>query len=1069
MAEKQDTFHGGEKEDRAGGHPDLPALADLGIQSFKAAEVDDTSSGPFGCLSAVPSRGLLEQQISHPQSPSLCLETAASEQPCGLVCDAEQILQDVLIETNVVSTFQPAERSSPVSHENESLLQQKQIHPQDSCEADDNDGGESPKLEDHSDSSGEHHVDISQDQVQLINVNSYALVVREYQNGVFRRLRGTRGSRQRVQGVAMNPISLKSAIRQGTMRGPPATVTDKIDGNIQARSSSGLQSGNHVLEQSPQRSALKKTSLLDSHESSLPTRLRYSSTTTEVEHTFVPPAKPEELTPRKRKAVRFESDIGGGLEKQEDYRSNSAHPDSSFPDQVTPPKRKAVRLGSDMAFANNIKDEHEDYRSTSAISDSSFPDEVTLRKPKAVRVGADMTSSVNVNEKHQDYRIISANPESSVPIEMTSRKWEAVHVDSEPETVTSNYHKHDGYRSTSTNPHSTVSMPETPGPERAGITAFNIFRALGVKDLKGELGYLQWVARGHKKFGSWSATKRKVWEKDYSSEETRREIRNNLQRGFVFILQKMPPRECRFGTSRCAYNDCSAKGKRTPEGTFRLSLEPRSNLEMNAVPDKSLKRSRGPGQGINESTWYCLTCLEALWNGDDPPASYEKQKSQVTDAAAEEPTSSFTNRLGEHLSSSLATENINKSGMPNRFVDAQLEPHRREEERNVLLGVESTLEHEQGTKYQRTGAKRIARNGREPSSLVVKLKCGRTIAEKIKIACNKGEPESLIVRLRYGRRIEGRINRLLKESNEPAELVSAAEEGVKASESDQNGNLKGANDRATRPPVKRSERLNNNREYSKGLGRSNDTRREMSTESSRASRSPSKMDISVTPRAGLYRATKTDRHEGAFPKPKNVSASRKPTLKPFQRLYSSILPETRDHHTGYFTLSSPQQAALAKWKDSIMRREMLENENNVTLLAANNLLLNYDTSNGDTYLGNLDTASDGPVRGFMEMGGALVELSSAEVRDRDLSTVMQMLDERVQVELDKEGFVPSQAPKAPAHVRPALQRGVDTPERSATHGTVRVGSSAMSASSSSDEYTSGSDDNEDMGEAKALY
>ncbi len=77
----------------------------------------------------------------------------------------------------------------------------------------------------------------------------------------------------------------------------------------------------------------------------------------------------------------------------------------------------------------------------------------------------------------------------------------------------------------------------------------------------------------------------------------------------------------------CAHPFCPNPKQCSPAGSYRLSLEPVENLDDAKVPTLSLAevekgngRASRPtkaqkGQAANGAVWYCLTCLEGLWNG----------------------------------------------------------------------------------------------------------------------------------------------------------------------------------------------------------------------------------------------------------------------------------------------------------------------------------------------------------------------------------------------------------------------------------------------------------------------
>ena len=83
---------------------------------------------------------------------------------------------------------------------------------------------------------------------------------------------------------------------------------------------------------------------------------------------------------------------------------------------------------------------------------------------------------------------------------------------------------------------------------------------------------------------------------------------------YVFVLQKMPPAACKIKSTYCAHPFCSSDNGRTPHGAYRLSLEPSDNVHQGKVPAKPLRGHTSEGKGEDDVTWYCLTCVEDLWN-----------------------------------------------------------------------------------------------------------------------------------------------------------------------------------------------------------------------------------------------------------------------------------------------------------------------------------------------------------------------------------------------------------------------------------------------------------------------
>ncbi|KAI9797332.1 MAG: hypothetical protein M1833_005511 [Piccolia ochrophora] len=172
-----------------------------------------------------------------------------------------------------------------------------------------------------------------------------------------------------------------------------------------------------------------------------------------------------------------------------------------------------------------------------------------------------------------------------------------------------------------------------------------------------------------------------------------------------------------------------------------------------------------------------------------------------------------------------------------------------------------------------------------------------------------------------------------------------------------------------------------------------------------------------------------------------------PPLTPFQNLYSSIRPETRYDRSGYITLSAPQINALGKWKAAMQYRSLFQDTGNAAFLAANGLLSAYPVDDPDACIDELYAASatshpasadhaaccpsdddnGGGVAGVMEIGGLRVELNYGDVCARELSGAMQVVDERVQVELDSMGWTPGpvehKGPRIRLRMKPVVVQG----------------------------------------------
>ncbi|KAI9721180.1 MAG: hypothetical protein M1812_002341 [Candelaria pacifica] len=174
------------------------------------------------------------------------------------------------------------------------------------------------------------------------------------------------------------------------------------------------------------------------------------------------------------------------------------------------------------------------------------------------------------------------------------------------------------------------------------------------------------------------------------------------------------------------------------------------------------------------------------------------------------------------------------------------------------------------------------------------------------------------------------------------------------------------------------------------------------------SQTPNTTGPSTPSRPTTKKRTKTPktnpRKRRHSPSPEPLATT--PTLTPFANdLSSFIYAETRAHSSGYYTLSAPQNFALQKWKSTITRQQMFETPRNRAFLSKNNLLYKYDEINPDSPLENIKKAEDAPTRGVMEIGGLVVEVSAAEVRNQDLSAVLKGVDQRVGIGLRRLGYV----------------------------------------------------------------
>ena len=139
-----------------------------------------------------------------------------------------------------------------------------------------------------------------------------------------------------------------------------------------------------------------------------------------------------------------------------------------------------------------------------------------------------------------------------------------------------------------------------------------------------------------------------------------------------------------------------------------------------------------------------------------------------------------------------------------------------------------------------------------------------------------------------------------------------------------------------------------------------------------------------------------------------------PSLKPHDTWPSSIpnlasisqfiYPETRQDgtNTGYYALSSPQLCALRKWKAVHTYAAIFENQSNRAVMEGHELHYAYaEDELGEIYNNDRERKT----RGVMEIGGKLIELSGGEVKGKKLSEVLQIVDERVVAEWQEQGWV----------------------------------------------------------------
>ena len=131
-------------------------------------------------------------------------------------------------------------------------------------------------------------------------------------------------------------------------------------------------------------------------------------------------------------------------------------------------------------------------------------------------------------------------------------------------------------------------------------------------------------------------------------------------------------------------------------------------------------------------------------------------------------------------------------------------------------------------------------------------------------------------------------------------------------------------------------------------------------------------------------------------------------MTPFQRLYSSIYPETRDHRRGYSTLPIPQQLMVHKWKSAMKRLHMFENPHDFAFPEhhwLNNVTRDLDP---DFPLDLILSASEDTLLALADISGLIMGLNFKELHDKELTVVMDMVDQQLHLKLlDRMGRMAS--------------------------------------------------------------
>lgn len=480
--------------------------------------------------------------------------------------------------------------------------------------------------------------------------------------------------------------------------------------------------------------------------------------------------------------------------------------------------------------------------------------------------------------------------------------------------------------------------PETPGPGNAALRAVELFEGMAMQDEQAGLDCDEWALRGGQLVKSMSATIKAKWKNDLHLRMVRKQISEKLKSRcscflqyetllkipaqHVLVLQKMPPPACRIDTTHCSHPFCPAAQGHTPAGAYRLSLEHMRNRALKKVPTKPEPKGR-KGNGVNGVVWYCLTCIECLWN-DVGLMSEEELLTSTADRA-------------------------------NNLQHTQQQGRSRQSATDLACRAKSLATY------------RL--NGNPTHDLGPCQEMSVTSEQRFQVDLTNPSPPTL--------------------------------------------NIRGLTPSSETTPISMSASL----------------------------RTPSRIRLTLSSNPGA-------KEKGKDKLKDRPATLRQPKLADFRSISSKILPEERAHGSEYFTLSNPQRAALGKWKDAIMKAEMLQ-EKNKTFLERNNLLV---PSAADEQSFLPDYSSE-PRLGCMAIGGLIIEPTLSEVKDKNLSAVLGMVDARVQAELDAQGYKDLPYKERGPSIRLLIR------DRESANQVGEVGEK----DSTTDGSTSGSEDEQDVG------
>ncbi|KAI9818622.1 MAG: hypothetical protein M1832_004395 [Thelocarpon impressellum] len=203
--------------------------------------------------------------------------------------------------------------------------------------------------------------------------------------------------------------------------------------------------------------------------------------------------------------------------------------------------------------------------------------------------------------------------------------------------------------------------PELPAPGTTAAKAIELLESFGREENQAKIEALEWQVHVQELLDMVGPTRKKALKKDVALRNALTMVQTKLQHEHVMILQKMPPAACQIKTTLCAHPYCMSPSCRTPHGSFRISLEPIANLEMSEVPTKPARiqrKSGGRGEGEHGVTWFCLQCMEGLWNGvgllQDEHSAFTTAK--AASRAEHEQSSPLQESLGHSQASAATTE-----------------------------------------------------------------------------------------------------------------------------------------------------------------------------------------------------------------------------------------------------------------------------------------------------------------------------------------------------------------------------------------------------------------------------